>query len=843
MTNLVATDKTNQTIHLICNAHIDPVWLWKLEEGRCEAISTFRTAVNFCEEFEGFVFNHNEALLYQWIEEYEPELFKRILKLVNEGKWHIMGGWYLQPDCNMPSGESFVRQILIGKKYFEKKFKARPSTAINFDPFGHTRGLVQILAKSGYDSYLFTRPREANLKLPIDFIWLGHDGSMVKAHRAFEGYQTHVTGWAAGKIERWMRKNEGKSPGLVLWGIGDHGGGPSKLDLVQVNEMIRSTKEYTIINSKPENYFKDIENGKLPVYERDLNPWAPGCYTSQIRIKSRHRKLENELFMVEKMVSCACMQGLMDYPAEEFNQVMHDLALSQFHDVLAGTSIQSVEEWALQLMDHGLEILSGLKFKAFYKMASLQERPKDGEFPVFIYNPHPYRVKGIFKCEISPPEARRDKTFYDILSVKREGLAIPYQIEKEESNLSVDWRKLVVFEADLEPSSVNRFDCRLEVVSEKPYRENIDSSNGYFIIKTDYIVVKINRRTGLLDKYCVNGYDYIKDNTFLPLVITDDEDSWGAQAREFRDVAGSFILASGEESAVFSGVRKDILEPVRVIEDGRVRTVIEAILKYNLSYLCIHYIIPKKGTEIEINIRIYWNEKNRMLKLSVPVALKQPTCKGQTAFGINDLLSDGSECVSQKWSGVFSAFDSKALTLINSGTYGLDFKNGEMRISLIRSPGYAALQNPAKTTIPQDRFSHRIDQGERTFKFWLNAGEYEHRLSNVERESQWHNEAPMVLSFFSSGSGNTLRSVMIISGEKVILSALKRSEDKSGYIIRLYNPSETDTDIVLKLDALGIESEIHFSKYEIKTFKTILSRGIKGDMAKLQEVNLIEDKT
>ena len=103
-------------VHLICNAHLDPIWLWEWQEGAAEALSTFRTAADLCEEFDGFVFNHNEAVLYRWVAEYEPELFERIRRLVAAGKWHIMGGWYLQPDCNMPSGESFARQAIIGKQ-------------------------------------------------------------------------------------------------------------------------------------------------------------------------------------------------------------------------------------------------------------------------------------------------------------------------------------------------------------------------------------------------------------------------------------------------------------------------------------------------------------------------------------------------------------------------------------------------------------------------------------------------------------------------------------------------------------------------------------------------------
>ena len=137
-----------QSIHLVCNAHLDPVWLWEWEEGAAEAISTFRVAADFCEKYKGFIFNHNEVTLYRWVEEYEPGLFKRIQKLVRQGKWEIMGGWYLQPDCNMPSGESFVRQILLGREYFNDKFGKTPTTAINFDPFGHARRL----GGKGYDA-------------------------------------------------------------------------------------------------------------------------------------------------------------------------------------------------------------------------------------------------------------------------------------------------------------------------------------------------------------------------------------------------------------------------------------------------------------------------------------------------------------------------------------------------------------------------------------------------------------------------------------------------------------------------------------------------------------------
>ena len=131
-------------VHLICNAHLDPIWQWEWEEGAAAALSTFRAAADLADQFD-YIFCHNEVTLYKYIEEYAQGLFARIKELIRKGKWHIMGGWYLQPDCNMPQGESFVRQIQVGHRYFMEKFGVNPTTAINFDAFGHTRGLVQII--------------------------------------------------------------------------------------------------------------------------------------------------------------------------------------------------------------------------------------------------------------------------------------------------------------------------------------------------------------------------------------------------------------------------------------------------------------------------------------------------------------------------------------------------------------------------------------------------------------------------------------------------------------------------------------------------------------------------
>lgn len=210
-------------VHLVCNAHLDPVWLWNWPEGLGAALSTFRVAAEFCEENDTFIFTHNESILYQWVEEHDPALFRRIQALVKAGKWKIMGGWYLQSDCNMPAGESIVRQILVGYEYFKEKFGEKCQVAVSLDCFGHSKGLVQILQKAGYTGYVFMRPDPGTGlldDLPQGFCWEGYAGSRIVGYRLNTPYNTLI-GQAAPDIDAYIKnKFDGKHDLMRLWGIG-----------------------------------------------------------------------------------------------------------------------------------------------------------------------------------------------------------------------------------------------------------------------------------------------------------------------------------------------------------------------------------------------------------------------------------------------------------------------------------------------------------------------------------------------------------------------------------------------------------------------------------------------
>ncbi|SEN77160.1 alpha-mannosidase [Paenibacillus sp. OV219] len=807
-------------LHLLSNAHLDPVWQWEWEEGAAAAVSTFRAAAEFCREYEGYVFNHNEVILYKWIEEYEPELFTEIQELVRLGKWHIMGGWYLQPDCNMPSGESIVRQMLHGRAYFAEKFGARPTTAINFDSFGHSRGLVQLMSQAGFDSYLFMRPDDHTVGPDREFRWIGFDGSEMMAHQTYQ-YNT-LMGQARGAIEQRLEliEHEGKSLGLMLWGVGNHGGGPSRVDLDEIGDlMANGNSEVELAHSTPEQYFADLAENRaeLPTHEGDLNPRFVGCYTSMIRIKQKHRLLENELYLTEKMLSAAAVAGKLVYPREDLRQATEDLMTAQFHDILPGSSVQPAEDASLRLLGHGLEIVSRLKARAFFALASGQRKADDGEYPILIYNPHPYPVRGVFACEFMLAD-QNWKDEFSMPIVYQDGKRIESQPEKEHSNINLDWRKRVVFGAELAPSSMNRFDCRIEMLPAKPLPQVV-VEGGVIRFSNDRMTAVINAHTGLLDAYTVDGVSYVKERAFQPIVVADNVDPWRMDTNRFEPDIGSFQLMDRGAGSDFSGLRHELLPSVRVIEDGAVRTVIEAMLAYNESKLVLTYKLAKQGTELEVHVRVFWNEKNKLLKLSIPTAIGDTSYIGQTMYGVQQLDATGQEAVAQKWTAAFSGSAGVALTLINNGTYGSDFKDGAIRPTLLRSPSYTAHPIMDRPLIVQDRFSPRIDQGEREFTYWLNGGCADERLSAVDREATLHNEVPYALSFFPSGRGEQVEPLVVLKDSIVQLGAFKQMERGDDYVLRLFEPTGSARETTVEIPILGISSRVALAPFEVKTFR------------------------
>ena len=815
-------------IHLICNAHLDPVWLWTWHEGAAEAVSTFRTAVEFCEKYEGFVFNHNEALLYEWIEEYEPSLFKRIQNQVKRGKWHIMGGWYLQPDTQLLSGESLIRQIEAGRKYFDEKFGVRPSTAMSLDSFGHTRGLVQILNKTGYDSYIVRRfgPNHHNFK------WIGFDGSSVIGHVIYNGY-ANLRGGAKKKIQRFIDEfidhpgdeKELLQTGVVFWGVGDHGGGASVPDIEGVREIIKERDDIEIMQSTPEAYIAAISDEELPIRDTSIEHVMVGCYSSMVRIKQLHRQLENKIDMCEKITAHAiAAYGLKaDYTLDLAKK---QLMFCQFHDILPGTCIKKVEDDAIFRLGCGITITDKLITRSFFALCAGQERPKDGEIPVIVYNPHPYQVMCDLDTEFVLASQNWNEQEYTIAEVYDEkGRRLPSQTINPESSINLDWRKHIAFTAMLPPCNIARFNCKLRVEDRKsliaPCRETVDA----IITSNQQGTIKISKKTGMIESYCINGIEYLKNAGGIS-VIKDNEDPWGMLIDRFENEIGKMKLMTDIEANTFIGYPQEDLGNVRVIENGEVRTVIQAFFLYESTRAIVEYTIPRNHPYLDVKITVLSGEVNRVYKYNIDTCLAgKGEFYGQTAFGTQKMLDEGEEVVFHQWC---SLRDNKTqVAVINNGTYAGSCKDNVIKLTLLRTPVYSAHPILSRPLGEFDRYKDHIDLGERSFNFRILVNEKE----SVDAQAMVFNQQPIALSFFTGGEGEKPKSMAELDNPNIIMTACK-TIDNGEFMLRLYNSAEMSQKTNLRF--MDVDTELSFDSFEVKTF---LCKN-----AKLAETNMLGEQ-
>lgn len=803
-------------LFLVCNAHLDPVWLWDWQEGATAAIATFRAAVDICEESEGFVFCHNEALLYQWVEEYDLPLFRRIQALVAAGKWRIMGGWFLQPDCNIPSGESILRQILSGQRYFREKFGAAPTVAVNFDTFGHDRGLVQILKQCGYLGYLFMRPEIWRMELPgRNFIWKGFDGSEILAHRLERSYRSSL-GEAVQDITDWCKNEQDDEISLFTWGIGNHGGGPSREDLKGLNAWMEQHEELEPCHATPEDFFAALKQVGVdyPVVDRSLRPVFVGCYTAQARIKRLHRELENRLYRAEKMLSAAAAQGLLDYPQEQLRDAERDMLFMEFHDVLPGTTIQKAESDSITTLHHGLEIMSRLELKGIMALTSGQEKAKPEQTPVFLYNPHPYPVEGDFTFEIMPADMNWSEQMRNVVTVTHNGHMLVSQDEKQDVNMNLDWRKRITVHAMLEPSCLNRFDCAFHL-EECDKTGDVAFPREKIVFDNGDMKIEINAATGLVDRYCVGGVDYLRGNAFEPVAYQDVADPWYMEKHCFSQVAGRFCLAESKQVRRYSDHAQIIACPVRIVEDGPVRMKVEAEFVWNRSRIVQTYILPKKGAKFEVEQEIVWNEGDTMLKLEIPSAIPGKFL-GQGMYGCEEMSHDGMECVGQKWCGLFGA--ENALTICNDGVYGAHCIDSMLALSLLRASAYAAHPIDQRKLVHEERYIARMDQGVHHLHFVICGGNTAERRRNVDMDAQILNEAPIVVSAFPSGLGERPKQMVAISEPCVQVSAMYFDSDRNGYILRLFNTQDVSVTTKLELPIWNLEQTITLEPFRFQTY-------------------------
>ena len=734
-------------LHLICNAHIDPVWQWTWDEGIAAAIATFRSAADLCDEFD-YIFCHNESLLYEAVEKHAPELFERIKKQVKAGKWKIAGGWYLQPDCNMPSGESFVRQIYVGKKYFKEKFGVEPTTAINYDSFGHSIGLPQILKKNGYDSYICCRPGDDVFLSPGHFFrWTSPDGSSVIVAKAC--YYNSGLGHATDKIKDVAKGMDDVD--YVLWGVGNHGGGPSRKDLHDIEEL--KIEGVEIIHSNPENLFKD--NIKISGdIDYSMERIMPGCYTSMAKIKQAHRETENLLYSTEKLLSSAMLAGYKP-DLKALDEAQKQLLLAEFHDILPGSSVPDGESQGLELLNGANKIIKDYRTGAFLYLVMGEKTAEKGEFPIFVYNFAPYEVTCPIEAEFSLADQNWDENKVSNPRVFGENGEIPCQQIKPNATINLDWRKRIVFEGTLKPLGITRFSVYTDV------EEKTEQTFGENSLKNLLAKNKI-----LSSPVSLKMYD-------------DTADPWGMSREESIAMGKNpvdFELMSEEESAAFCAVKS--IKPEHIIEDGAVFTGVEQFVKSGNTRGVIEYRFFKKQPFVDLKITLEFADKNKLVRLKVPAP--KGVAVGDGPYVVE--RKGSTEVPIQKWAGVET--DNGIFSVINDRVYGCQFHDDSIEFTLIRGAGYLFHPIGGRDLYPQDRYLKRIDCGRYEYNFRIFVGNKE----EVCLKALEFAEKPYAVNVFPIESGK--KEFDIHTDAPVLMSVCKTDDEKT--VFRFFNPLDTD---------------------------------------------------
>ncbi len=814
-----------KTLHMVSNAHIDPVWLWQWQEGFHEVKATFRSVLDRMAECEHFVFVSSSAAFYEWIEKSDPQMFEEIKRRVAEGRWQIVGGWWVEPDCNIPSGESFVRQGLLGQRYFKEKLGVTAIVGYNVDSFGHHGALPQILRKSGMKYYVFMRPGPQEKELPSRlFWWESDDGSRVLVYRIPHQYATWGNDLEA-HIRRCAAELDCCDEMMCFYGVGNHGGGPTKENLKSIHRLSENPALPTLLFSSPNVFFESVHARDLPipVVHDDLQHHASGCYAANSGVKRWNRRAENLLVTAEKWSVLAHWIVGQPYP-DDLVQAWKDVLLNQFHDILAGTSLEVAYKDARDMYGEAMSIAGrglNLAIQAFAWNTRIER--EDGMRPIIVFNPHAWASRACVELEFGGLSES------DVLL---DDVGCRVRMQTVQSWASAPERNRLSFVADLPAMGyrVYRLAPRPSAADISPLQSTQNA------IETGRFRVEIDPHTG-----CIKSlYDKAKrlevflGQAAVPVVIDDPSDTWGHGVFRFDHVVGAFTAIS-----------------VALVEHGPVMSAIRVESRYADSRLIQVFAVYQDLDWIDVQVTVDWREQLKMLKLKFPVNLSSAKATYEIPYGHIERPVDGDEEPGQGWIDLSGMAPDNGglygLSILNDSKYSFDIRNTEMSLTVLRSPAYG--HHVPVDLRPGGPYSF-VDQGIQRFRYALlpHGGSWEQ--AGVVRRAAELNQPPITLigTYHEQGFLPQRHSFVSVDRDNIVVTCIKKAEDNDDMILRCYEAHQVATRATIRLpgwnpgDARASPGperaiEAQFGPCEIKTFRIP-----KDDQAPVIETNLLEWK-
>lgn len=758
-------------VHMIGQAHLDPVWLWRWTEGRAEALATSQSAVDRLNEYPDFQFVRGESQIYEWIEQENPDLFASIQHFICEERWHLVNGMVIQPDMNVPGGESFVRQTLLGKAYMMEKFGVAPRVAYCVDSFGHAGTLPMIFKKCGFDYYVMMRPGPHEKGLPSNvFWWEAPDGSRVLTFRVAGAYTTREDDHEAHIRLAVEQKPPELSQTMCFFGVGNHGGGPTKAQIENVQQLAAQSDEWEIRFSDPATFFAAIQEKALalPTVAEELQFHAIGCYSVVSELKRVYRQAENRLLIAEAMAAMASLWVDRPLPAKRLHTLWHDLCFNQFHDTLGGTALKQAEDDAIGVLRGICMAAEELYVDAGRAVAAQIDTSGDGG-TVVIFNPSGEPLDQYIEYEPWTDWQSWRGARWALLD--ETGAPVSYQLLALEAALSrtenIPGRLL--FRAAVPPMGYRIFryapDQDSAVAKGKARVEETELQNDLLHVTLDptagNIASCVDKTTGI-ELVGAGGWN-------VPQVLEDSSDTWTHR-----------LSGYGEASAVFS-------EPqFTVYEDGPLQASILVERRHGHS-IWLQQITLRHGVpEIQIRNWLNWQGRWQLLKLAFDVATDDPTAVHDIPFGWTERPCNGYEFPTQMWmdvSGPTAGGQAIGAALLNDGKYGCDVTGSVLRLTVLRSPPYAYHEpHPIGAKLRYDW----IDQGFQEFTVIVRPHVGTWQDAGIVQRARELNRPPVPITMHCHpGERSSADSLLSLSSEGMELTAFKAAEDGDGYVARI----------------------------------------------------------
>lgn len=761
---------SRSTIHLLGHAHLDMAWLWEVAETWEVAERTFRSALNLQQLFPDLTFCHSTPALYEWMEIHQPEVFAGICQQVQAGKWEVVGGMWIEPDLNLISGESIARQIIYGQQYNQAKFGAVTKVSWLPDTFGFCQQLPQLLKQGGID-YFVTQKflwNDTNQFPHQLFWWKSPDGSQVLSLMSSpigEGIDPlkmidYACKWQSGT---------GIDESLYLFGVGDHGGGPTR-DMLEIADRWSQSDvfpqlEFTTAVKYLDKLANRADSQLLPVWQDELYlEFHRGCFTTHADQKRSNRQCEDLLYQAELWSSLACIVNDRVYPNDLKQQIetaWKQTLFNQFHDIIPGTAIEPVYVTANIGWAEVERVTTGIIRAALGDICdriNIPTPPVAGAIPIVIFN-----ALNWVRSEVI-------EYFLDVPAV---GSMSEWQVFHADGKLTpsqLSGHQLLFLAPDLPSVGYRIF--WLAATDSLPLTQTLASRD--FIFKNQFVEVTINPETGEIDRM----YDQINHRE----ITTPGAN----QLQAFQDGDQYWDAWNIDPQYADKPLPASKLRLIEWIENGAIRQRLRVVRELAGCDFSQDYILDTHTPMLRITTSVDWHAEHVLIKVNFPLNLAADLSTAETACGAIDRPTTPEtplerakwESPMHRWVDLTDRSGEYGVSILNDGKYGYDAGIDYLRLTLLRSSNW-----PDPTA---DRHHHEF-----TYAVYPHSGSWQ--AAQTVRRGLELNSPVQVLALAPESKTGVARdltqtsSLIDLDADNLILMAFKPAETiDQGWVFRCY---------------------------------------------------------